>query len=347
VINMTRLASALSGRGGDMSDQHGDGTSPLAPPIQALFVYNSNPVASAPDQNGIERGLMREDLFTVVFDQVMTDTAEFADIVLPATTFLEADDIRSGYGAYVLAGSRPVIPPRGESRPNAEVFAALGRAMGFPDEPFSWDADTLRRKTLAAVTLAGKRVDGTSVEAGGVALYDFPGTAPVQLGNSFPLTPDGKIHLSPKMLGDDPFHFEEIASERHPLALITPSTSRTISTMLGESNLRELRAMLHPSDARARGIVPGDTVRIFNDLGEVLCRVDVSERVREGVVSMPKGAWRKSSQNGRVSTALCPPHTQDGFGGACYNDARVEVARVASAHLPGTSSPTTNASPVE
>ncbi len=326
-INMTRLAAALEGTGGDMADKHGDGHAGLKPPVKALFIYNSNPVASAPDQTGIERGLQREDLFTVVFDQVMTDSAAFADIVLPATTFLESDEIRRGYGAYIVGGARPVIEPQGEARPNASVFAALGRAMGFSDAPFFWDADTLRRNTIRAISLVGKPVDVAVIEAGGVVRYDFPGTAPVQFRTVFPQTPDGKIHLAPNILSAPAFRFEEFASEKYPLALITPATSKTVSTMFGETNLPELRVMLHPADAAARQIAAGDAVRVFNELGEVRCRAEVSARVREGVASMPKGAWRKASLNGKLSTALCPAHTQEAGGGACYNDARVQIER--------------------
>jgi len=326
-INMTRLAAVLAGTGGDMADQHGDGAARLTPPVKALFVYNANPVASAPDQTGIERGLERDDLFTVVFDQVMTDTAAFADIVLPATTFLESDEIRRGYGAYVMGGARPVIQPQGEARPNAAVFAALGRAMGFTDAPFQWNAETLLQKTIAAISLAGKSVDAATIAAGGFVHYDFPGTTPVQFATTFPQTPDRKAHLAPAMLGEPPFRYEEITSEKYPLAFITPATSKTVSTMFGETNIPELRVSLHPTDAAARGIAAGDTVRVFNDLGEVLCRADVSDKLRPGVASMPKGAWRKSSMNGKLSTALTPAHTQHVGGGACYNDARVQIAR--------------------
>jgi anaerobic selenocysteine-containing dehydrogenase len=327
-INMTRLAAVLDGTGGDMADEHGDGTAGLTPQVRALFVYNSNPLVSAPDQAGITRGLAREDLFTVVFDQVMTDTAEFADVVLPATTFLESDEIRRGYGAYIVGGGRPVIAPCGQSRPNADVFAALGRAMGFTDAPFSWDAATLRKKTIAAISIAGRPVDAAPIEAGGFDRYDFPGLTPVQFQTVFPQTPDRKIHFAPPSLGPQPFAFQAITSSEYPLALITPATSKTVSTMFGEFNLRELRVMLHPADARARGISSGDTVRVFNARGEIICPADVSPRTREGVASMPKGAWRKSSRNGNVSTALCPAHTQRVGGAACYNDARVEITRL-------------------
>lgn len=315
VINMVELGAVLA----DAS---------LRPPVKALFVYNANPAATTPDQNAVLRGLAREDLFTVVFDQVMTDTARYADIVLPATTFLEQREIRRSYGAYVLAGIVPVIPPRGEARPNEEVFAALGRAMGWGDAPFLWDSATAMRKVAEAVTLAGQAADAPRLEAGRVQGYDFPGEQPVQFGTVFPLTPDNKIHLTPAVLGPEPFAFREISNPKYPLAMISPATSKMITSMLGEFNFPELRLAIHPADAAVRGIAEGDTVRVFNNLGEVVCRARLSTRLREGVVSLPKGAWRKASQNGFTATALCPATTQVVGGAACYNDARVEVVRL-------------------
>ncbi len=326
-INMTRLGAVLAGRSGLMDAGHGDADVELKPPVQALFVYNCNPAVTAPDQESVLRGFDREDLFTVVFDQVMTDTAKYADVLLPATTFLEADEIRRGYGAYVMGGGRPVIDPCGEARSNPDVFAALGRAMGWSDPPFHWDAVTLRRKTIESVTLAGKPVDPAPIEAGGFVRYDFPGGAPVQFVNVMPQTVDKKIHLTPAVLGPRPYHYEPVTSEKYPLALISPATSKMVTSMMGEFNFPELRVMLNPADAAARHIAPGDTVRVFNELGEVVCRAEVSARVREGVASLPKGAWRKSSLNGKTSTALCPAHTNVVGGGACYNDARVQIAR--------------------
>ncbi len=317
-INMTQLGDVLN------NDLHGT----LRPPVKGLFVYNCNPAATAPDQAGILRGLERDDLFTVVFDQVMTDTAAYADIVLPNTTFLEGHEIRRGYGAYVIGGSKPVIAAQGEARPNELVFAELGRAMGFADEPFTWDTATAIRKIIGALEKRGGPPDAATIENGKHTKYDFPGETPVQFGTVFPQTPDNKVHLTPACLGAAPYTFREIASEKYPLALISPATSKMISSMMGEYNLGELYVMLHPSDAAARGIAEGDTVRAYNELGEVICRARVSDRVRRGVASMSKGAWRKSSKNGMTATALAPATIQEVTGGACYNDARVEIERV-------------------
>jgi anaerobic selenocysteine-containing dehydrogenase len=157
--------------------------------------------------------------------------------------------------------------------------------------------------------------------------YDFDGSAnPVQFGSVFPQTEDGKIHLSPAILGPAPYAYEEIRSESFPLCLITPASAKLVSSTFGEFNVQELHVTIHPEDARLRGIDSGDRVRVWNDLGEVECIARVDAHVREGVVSIPKGAWMKSSLNGRTSTALTPSNVNVVGGGACFNDARVEVA---------------------
>ncbi len=153
-INMTQL--------GDVLDD------PFDPPVRGLFVYNSNPAVTTPDQNKVLRGLMRDDLFTVVFDQVMTDTAQYADIVLPATTFLEHWDVKDSYGSYVMGGTRPVVAPQGEARSNLEVFGALGRAMGWTDAPFQWDAETCVEKVAQATSLNDGPADGALLLGGQV-----------------------------------------------------------------------------------------------------------------------------------------------------------------------------------
>ncbi len=314
-MNMTQLGAVL-----------GPATQP---PVKALFVYNANPAATTPDQEAVLRGLSREDLFTVVFDQVMTDTAMHADILLPATTFVEQREVRRGYGNYLIGGIRPAIARVGESRPNEEVFAMLGRAMGWKDAPFTWDSETYVKKVAAAVDMNGRPgTNATALLEGKYERPDFSGPRPVQFKTVFPRTPDRKIHFTPAALGPKPFHFESVRSEKFPLALISPASSKLISSMMGEFNVQELRLTLHPADAAARGICDGDTVRAFNDLGEVICRARLSPHTREGVAAMPKGAWRKSSLNGRTSTALSPATIQTVGSGACFNDARIEVARM-------------------
>ena len=311
VINMTRLGEVLTGD--------------LDPPVKGLFVYNCNPAVTVPDQNAVLRGLAREDLFTVVFEQVMTDTARYADILLPATTFLEQHDIRVGYGNYVVGGIRPVIDRVGEAKPNDEVFALLARAMGYDDAPFTWDSETHMQKVADAVSLEGRAADVEALSSGHLDVLEFPDGA-IQLRTIMPRTHDGKIHLTPSELGPRPYHYESGGDAKYPLALISPANTKMVSSTLGEFNYPTLAVSVNPADAKRRRIVEGETVRVFNELGEVVCQAQIDERVREGVVSMPKGAWRKSSMNGMTSTALCPTHLNVVGGGACFNDARVEVA---------------------
>ena len=312
LMNMTSLGEILTG---DPS-----------PPVKGMFVYNCNPAVTVPDQNAVLRGLAREDLFTVVFDQVMTDTAYHADIVLPATTFLEQHDLRVGYGNYVVGGIRPVIDPVGEAKPNDEVFSLLARAMGFDDAPFGWDGETHLRKVAEEVSLEGRPANVEALAAGGLDTVDFPEGA-IQLRTIMPRTDDGKIHLTPSQLGPRPYQYEVTEDTRYPLTLISPASNKMVSSTLGEFNYPVLSVAINPADAEPRGIVDGGVVRVFNELGEVVCEARIEERVRAGVVSMPKGAWRKSAKNGMTSTALCPTHLNVVGGGACFNDARVEVVR--------------------
>jgi anaerobic selenocysteine-containing dehydrogenase len=313
VINMTGLGAVL-GYG-------------IAPPVMGLFVYNCNPAVTAPDQNGVLHGLAREDLFTVVFDQVMTDTAAYADIVLPATTFLEHWDLRAGYGSYVAGGVRPLVEAAGEAKSNHDVFAMLGEAMRFEDEPFGWDQETLMRRVGGALALAGNTAWSEDVSRGGMIRCDFPGETPIMFETAFPQTADGKIDLVPPQLGPEPLHYDRGDASGFPLSLVSPATSKTVSSTFGEDSIPQLYVELHPDDAALREIADGDRVRVHNDLGEVVCLARVRDRIRPGVASMPKGAWRASSLNGLTSTALCPSHVQVVGGGACYNDARVEVER--------------------
>ncbi len=301
-------------------------TGDLDPPVKALFVYNCNPAVTIPNQNAILRGLAREDLFTVVSEQVMTDTAAYADILLPATTFLEAYDLRKSYGSYTAGGTIPAIAPVGEAKSNAATFALLGRAMGFDDEAFGLDDRELFRRIAENVGLGDGPADPARLVAGGWQLNRFKGDTPIQLKTVFPATANGKINLTPAELGPEPYRYIPVESADYPLALISPASRHLVTSTFGEFNLPELRVTLHPETAAARGLSAGAPVRVFNELGEVACALAVSDRVARGVAMMPKGAWRKSSKNRRTSTALCPDTLNVVGGAACYNDARVEIA---------------------
>ncbi len=310
LVNMNQLGRALT----EFDD----------PPVRVLFVYNCNPAVTMPDQNRVLQGLAREDLFTVVFDQVLTDTARYADVILPATTFLEHYDIAKAYGPVSLQLVRPVIDAVGEARPNGEVFSEIARRLGLAPDG---EADT---ETLLRVTARFPEAVRTALLERGIADPPYDG-APVQFGNVFPQTPDGKVHLYPEALAAETpgglyTYRPDPGTSEYPLALVSPATSRTISSTLGELRDEPARLEIHPADAEARHISDGDEVRVFNALGEVHCPATINPRLRPGVVCLPKGLWRKHTLNGQTATALVPDTLTDLGGGACFNDARVQVA---------------------
>jgi len=315
-LNMNRLGRYLT-----------DG---VEPPIKALVVYNCNPAATVPDHNRVIEGLRREDLFTVVIEQVMTDTASYADITLPVTTFLEHTELNKSYGAYALQLATPAIPARGEAKCNAEIFQMLGRAMGWDNGLFALDPDQLLRHAVGSVKGPLEvRPSPELLREKGIVHFDFPGRRPLQFSTVFPNTPDRKIRLYPESLGPEPYRFQEDPGvAEFPLALISPSSSKSISSTLGEFNLLDVKLDMHPQDAAARDLRDGDVVRVYNDLGEVHCRVRFDELLKPGVVSLPKGMWRRATLNGSLVNALVPDDLTPVSGGACFNDARVEVSRL-------------------
>ena len=312
-INMNQLGEVL--------------TEPPSPPVSLLFVYNCNPAATIPDQARVLRGLERDDVFTVVFEQVLTDTVPYADVVLPATTFLEHYDFAKGYGPITMQLTQPVVDPIGEARSNADVFNDLGRRLGlFDEEQGRGELDSLLRvlNDLPAEV-------GSDLKATGVARPPWDG-APVQFVDVFPRTADGKVHLFPADLDREApaglyAYQPDPATDRFPLALISPASDRTISSTLGELPRPEVRLLIHPEDASARQIDDGEDVRIWNELGEVRCRAQVGTWIRPGTVVLPKGLWRRHTANGYTATALAPATLTDIGGGACFNDARVQVER--------------------
>jgi anaerobic selenocysteine-containing dehydrogenase len=308
IVNMNKLGDALV----DYKD----------PAVEMLFVYNCNPLATMPNQNRVLEGLRRNDLCTVVFDQVVTDTARFADVLLPATTFVENYDIARGYGPISLQIVRPAIEPVGEARSNPAVFSDLSHRLGIGEA--EEETDTLLR-------IAGRLPSGVGSELleRGSITPPFDGR-PVQFVDVFPLTPDRKVNLFPEALEAEApaglYAFQpDPATEQYPLALISPASEKTVSSMLGELRERPGMLQMHPSDAADRGLSTDDPVRIFNDLGEVHCPVAVTPNVRPGTVSLSKGLWRKSTFNGSTSNALSPDTLTDLGAGACFNDARVQV----------------------
>jgi anaerobic selenocysteine-containing dehydrogenase len=301
-------------------------TEPLEPPIRALFVYNANPAAMTPDQNRVLAGLAREDLFTVVHEQVLTDTARFADVLLPATTIFEQTELHKSYGHYVLQYSEPVIEPVGESLSNPALFARLGRAMGFDEPELQATEEALLADALPAghARLGGATLDDLRRDRA-LPLRFEGGSELIQLVTDFPTTASGKIELTPPQCAGATYVSPGGA---YPLALLTPASDKTVNSIFGEFNLPSPRLAMHPDDATVRGLGDGDAVRVHNDLGEVHVPLRVTGDIRPGVVALPKGIWRASTLNGATSTALVPDHLTDIGDGACFNDSRVEVERL-------------------
>lgn len=316
VVNMNQLGRAL--------------TEFQNPPIAVLFTYNCNPVTTVPDQNRVIEGLMREDLFTVVYEQAMTDTAPYADVLLPATTFLEHYDIAKGYGAYHFQLTQPVIAAVGESRPNHEVFRDLSVRLGLV-APVPADEDL---GEAGAVLEVAEKLPGDLASAileQRVAVGPAGGR-PIQFVDVFPKTEDRRIHLFPATAETASLLYAytpDPATAAYPLTLISPASPHTISSTLGEFRPRIAKVKIHPEDAHPRVIADGDRVRVFNDLGDVHCEASVTPEVRPGTLSLPKGLWARSTLNGETATALAPDTLEPLSGGACFNDARVQIELLA------------------
>jgi anaerobic selenocysteine-containing dehydrogenase len=314
----------------------------MDPPIRALVVYNSNPAAIAPNQNLVMEGLRRDDLFTVVLEHVMTDTARHADYVLPATTQVEHHDVHWSWGQTYLTINEPAIPPVGEALPNTEIFRRLADRMGFDDAAFRFSDEQM---VAAALTpLGGDRAHELR-ERGWIRVDTEDQVLPYAAGGF--LTPSGKCELFSEQLeriGMDPLPGFAPAREspagdpalaaRFPLALLTAKGAHHFLNSSYANVDRALKAEkapmldLHPDDALARGILDGDTVRVFNDRGSIELPARVGDKVRSGVVSMPSGWWASKTASGSSANALTPDGISDLGGGGDFHSALVEVELV-------------------
>jgi anaerobic selenocysteine-containing dehydrogenase len=315
VVNMSDIARTLA----ELRD----------PRVECLFVYNCNPVLNAPDQRALVEQLARDDLFVVVHEQVMTDTANLADVVLPATTFLEHRELRRGYGHMRMFDAPPVIAPVGEARSNNQLFGALLDRLGLARAGEPRTDDELIAHLFARSPRGGELRDALA-KTGVASPPD--GATPIPFVDAFPGTPDRKIHLVPAALDRDALgglyaYKPDPATTAYPLALISPALATQITSTFGQLRTAPAVLELSPDDARARGIATGDRVRAWNDRGEVRCFAQVSADVRPGVCVLPKGLWRKHSRNGFTANALIPAGFADLGGQAAFNDARVQVAR--------------------
>ncbi|HWQ53695.1 MAG TPA: molybdopterin-dependent oxidoreductase [Bryobacteraceae bacterium] len=312
LVNMSRLGHAL--------------TELDAPPVKAMVVYNSNPAAIAPDQNTVLRGLGRDDLFTVVLEQFQTDTADYADILLPATTFLEHTDLYLAYGHYHLQLARLAVPPPGEAKSNQEVFRLLASCMGFTDPCFADSDDDMIRTTLAS---GHPHLAGITLER-----LDREHSVRLNLPSPFlPFAEDGfRTDFKAETLCYTPpvesRHGDGALRERYPLELISPKNDSSTNSTFGlreDADLQTSVLEMHPDDARARGIATGDPVRVFNNRGACFLRVQVNGAVRPGVVAAPSVRWPKLSPGRCGINALTSDRLTDAGGGPVFYSCLVEV----------------------
>ena len=333
VVNMVELGKALN----TLAD----------PPIKALFVYGSNPAAVCPNHNEVIRGLRRPDLFTVVHEQFFTDTADYADIVLPATTFFEQKDLQTAYGHYYLQISNQAIEPLGECRSNVEVFRSLAEAMGFDELCFRESVDELIDQALNSPNPWLKQIDRKHLEREGHIRLNFEGSEPEAKQAPFlPFakggfqTPSGKAELySPALAaqGLDPVaEFTPPEESRHgkhatsfPLELLARKADNflnsTFSNLPSMQNLEETGLVeIHTADARQRGIRDGDSVRVFNPRGELLLRARVNGAVQPGVVAAALN-WAKLTPGGSNINALTSEKLTDMGNSATFYSVLVEV----------------------
>ena len=334
VINMVELGKVLN--------------QPHDPPVKALFVYNSNPAAVCPDHNAVVRGLRRADLFTVVHEQFFTDTTDYADILLPATTFFEHKDLQGAYGHYFLQMSNQAIEPLGECRSNVEMFRSLAARLGFDDECFGDSVDDMIDTALQSGHRWLQGIDRERLEAEGHIRLSLegkdPGPSPVHPFLPFAEgnfgTASGKAEFyseSLKAQGLDPVvQFVPPSESRHssqarnfPLELLARKADNflnsTFSNLPAIQNMEESGLLeLSAADAAARGISDGDTVKVFNRRGELLLRARVDGAVQPGVVSAQLH-WAKLSSGGRNINVLTSQKLTDMGNSATFYSVLVEV----------------------
>ena len=324
----------------------GDALTSAEPPVRATIVYNNNPVAVCPESDKVIAGFSREDLFTVVIDHFQTDTADYADIVLPATTQLEHMDVHKSYGHLYVLANNPAIAPLGESLPNSEIFRRLAARLGFEEACFRDSDEDICRTAVASSKPRMAGVEWETLKAQGwQKLAVPPRFAPFAEGG-FP-TPSGKCEFHSKWLEDqgiDPVPFynppaevaDEALAERYPLAFLSPPARHFLNSSFANiARFREFEREphldMHPRDAAARGIRDGDAVRVYNDRGAYTLRARVNGKPRPGVVVAPSVWWKKYSPDGRNANNVTPQRTADLGGGATFYDCRVQVERVDAA----------------
>jgi anaerobic selenocysteine-containing dehydrogenase len=347
IVNMSRLGHALTEFGNPTHADQAPGRESEGPPVKALFVYNSNPAAVAPNQNAVLRGMMRADLFTVVHEQFFTDTADYADVLLPAPTFLEVKDVQGAYGHLFVQVSQPAIAPLGEARSNVRLFSALGRRMGFTESCFTDTEDALIDQALrtdhpwlAGITRERLEREGHAP----LALPTNPGgeTLPFSTPEWF-RTPSGRGELTPLPVFIPPTESRGGTAARsgeYPLEFLPRKADNYMnSTFANIPTHQKMEARtagaleMHPADATTRAIATGDLVEVFNARGTISLHARVGEMVPQGVVAA-RLDWNKLSGPGggpgRNVNALTSETLTDMGAGATFYSTLVEVRKAAN-----------------
>ncbi len=329
MINMIRLGRALTDEA-------------MRPPVKALYVYNANPASVCPNQDLVLQGLGREDLFIVVHEQHLTDTTDYADLVLPATTSMEHADLYKSYGHLYVQLADPVIPPVGQARSNREVVRLLARAMGLRDPHFDKDEDTLIREVLdsgdpsvAGITLERLREERSVRLNVGRPHLPFAAGAP---------TPSGKIEFVSESMARDGLpplptymplvegHESQALRRRYPLQCIVPPNRFFLNSSFSQSERMRRRqkgpaVLLHPADAGVRGIIDGDAVVVKSARGEAELTAMVTEDTRPGLVVIEGIWWSKHQPGGRGVNVLTDDRPADMGGGAVFHSNLIEVTK--------------------
>jgi anaerobic selenocysteine-containing dehydrogenase len=320
-----------------------EATPEFGPKIEALIVYNSNPVAVAPESSKVAQGFMREDLFTVVLEHFQTDTADHADILLPATTQLEHVDIHSAYGHLYMMANNAAIAPLGEAKPNTEIFRLLAARMGFDDPCFTESDDAIAAQAFNQKDTRAMHFDWDSLKRKGWQKLNVP-DAPFANGG-FP-TPSGKCEFYCERMqadGLDPLPafippYESLASnptlaKKYPLAMISPPARNFLnSTFVNVKSLRQTEGEphldIHPADAAQRGIVDGNQVRIYNERGSFIVKARVTDKARQGLVVGLSVWWKKFSADGKNANEVTSQRLTDMGKAPTFYDVLVQVEKV-------------------
>ena len=322
IVNMAELGKAL--------------TELDHPPVKAMIVYNSNPAAIAPNQNLVLKGMRRDDLFTVVMEQFQTDTADYADILLPSTTFLEHTDLYLGYGHYYLQLARPALPAPGEAKSNVEVFRLFAERMGFQDPCFRESEDDMMRTLLNSdhPFVKGITLEQLDREHSVRLNVSAEGQPFLPFANGGFGTPSGKCEFGADALDYQPPIESRLGSQElrslYPLEMICSKSHDSMNSTFGNHPSAQQQTstlLLHEADARQRGILSGDRVRVFNDRGACLLVADVNGAVRQGVVWAPSVRWNKLAPDACNTNALTSDRLTDMGGGPTFYSCLVEVAK--------------------